>query len=107
VGVAAAHGVAVDTASGDARPPAAFERLVQAEDERAGGQKRGHELAQQHVAGGAGAPPGPAQDSVVLVPAGLLAQAHDAQGRRDRAFAGGQDGPKQQELRVSEDAAGK
>jgi hypothetical protein len=107
VGAAAAHGVAVDTASGDARPPAAFERLVQAEDERACGQKRGHEVAQQHVAGGAGAPPGPAQDSVVLVPAGLLAQAHDAQGRRDRAFAGGQDGPKQQELRVSEDAAGK
>src|SRR5512143_3828792 len=37
----------------------------------------------------------------------LVAQSHDAQGGGDRAFAGGEDGPDGQDLRVGPDAVGK
>ena len=42
----AAHRIAVAATSGDARPLAAFEGFVQAEDERASGYKGRHELGQ-------------------------------------------------------------
>ena len=106
MGIAAAHGIAVDAPGGDARSPTALQRFVQAEHQRTRRQKGGHELAQQ-AAGGAGTPFNSALDSVILVPACLLTQAYNAQRSGHRAFARSQDGSEQQELHVSEDAATK
>ena len=64
-------------------PGASFERLVDAQDERAIRDKRSREGLQEHTTGFSARPYGAAQDPMVAMEAPLLVQAHRTQGGTD------------------------
>jgi hypothetical protein len=104
--MAGADRVAVDPLGGDLRPAAPLQRLVDPQEQRAGGHEGGHQQPEQNAAGGQAGPARPVEHPMVAPEAPVLRQAHDPQGRRDRAPAGGEEGTGEQNQGVLPDAAG-
>lgn len=98
--------VAVDAFGGDLHAFAAFDGVVQTEYERAGWDERGDQEPQEGSAGCEVRPGRAVEHAVVVLEMHLEAQAHDAQGAGDGAFAWGEDRASDEGLRVLPDAVG-
>jgi hypothetical protein len=100
VGVAGTHGVAVDPLGRDLGAAAPLDRLVDADEERAGGGEGRDEQAQQGAADGQAGPPGAAQDPVVAREPLVLREARRPQRGGDRPPAGREERADEQDQRV-------
>src|SRR3954468_9482064 len=90
--VAGGHRIAVDAAHPDLPAPAAFDGVVDGDDDRPVRHEGDDEQKQELTRGKACRPAGRAQDTMVDSKACGLIQAHDAQRRRDGAPARAQHG---------------
>src|SRR5215510_762199 len=94
------HRVTVDPFGFDfgATPP--LDRVVNPKDEFPFRRERGDQQAQQDLASRQSRPSRSIQDSMIALKMDLLAHAHHAQARRNRAFASGKKSPDQQHFDV-------
>jgi hypothetical protein len=91
--VAGTHWVPVDPFGLDAPPTASFQGVVQTQHQGTKGSEGVHQQDQQQTTGFPAGPGGPVQDSVIVLEAPGLAQAHDPQGGGDGALAWGRSLP--------------
>ncbi|HZG52033.1 MAG TPA: hypothetical protein VEZ40_07850 [Pyrinomonadaceae bacterium] len=107
VGVRRAHRVAVDPFSRDAFSTPPLDSVIDGKDERALRRQLLDEQRKQAARGRQRRPPRAVQDAMVSLKVSLVAQAANAQRRRDRALAGRKNGADEQHLHVLPDRLGK
>lgn len=101
VAVAGAHRVAIDAGCGDLGAASPFDRLVDTDDQRAGGSERHHEESEQDAAGCQARPDGAVEHAMLRLEMRQGVEAHSAQGGTDHPSPRRQDGSGQEHVHVT------